>query len=87
MIYFSAHTIVSGHKYCTSVYLPFYIRRKKAYAVLISHLNYCLEVVTGTTAGKIKRIERMLHMIVRYVYGLHRFDHISEYIIQFQGSY
>lgn len=71
--------------YSLNAYLPIYIRQRVATSLLMSHINYCLEVISGTTACNLAKVERILNSIVRYVYGLRRFDHISVYVIRFLG--
>lgn len=63
--------------YSVNVYLPTYIKRRVALALLMSHVSYCIEVVSGTTSVNMGRIERVFNSVVRYVYGLRRYDHVS----------
>lgn len=71
--------------YCTNIYLPRYIKRIVAKAVLLSHINYCIEVISGTSVRNLHRIEKLLKVIVRYVFGLRRYEHVSSYVVQFLG--
>lgn len=71
--------------YSTNIYLPRYIKRRVAYSTLLSQINYGIEVISGTLSGNFKKIERIVNLIVRYVYGLRRSDHISEKVIEFLG--
>lgn len=71
--------------YCLDSYLPCYVRQRVASSLLMSHINYCLEVISGTTAEYLCRIEKIFNSIIRYVYGLRRYDHISAYAVRFLG--
>lgn len=71
--------------YCLESHLPLYVRQTVASSLLMSHINYCLEVISGTSAIQLSRIEKIVNSIVRYVYGLRRYDHTSSYVIRFLG--
>lgn len=71
--------------YSTNVYLPCYIRKRIAFALLMSHINYGIELTSGTTSSRFKRVERLFNSVVRYVYRLRRYDHISQYVLLFLG--
>lgn len=66
---------------------PMRTRRLLAKSLLLSHLDYCSEVFYyGLDAESMKVLERSVKSIVRYVYGLRRFDRTDAYIVRFLGS-
>ncbi|XP_058983890.1 uncharacterized protein LOC131804754 isoform X1 [Musca domestica] len=71
--------------YCLNAYLPCHVRKRVVVSLLLSQVNYCLEVVSGTTSSQMQRIRRAVNSIVRYVYGLRRGDHVSCFVNDLLG--
>ncbi|XP_073821517.1 uncharacterized protein [Musca autumnalis] len=71
--------------YSLQVYLPLNVRRKVAMSLLMSHVNYCLEVVSGASSSQMLRVHKIFNSIVRYVFGLRRGDHVSQFVVKFLG--
>ena len=71
--------------YSLAVYLPCRTRYLVAHALLMTHVLYGLEVVSGTTSYNITRLNRITNMIARYVYNVSLRTHISGYLKQFLG--
>ncbi|XP_075167910.1 uncharacterized protein LOC142240076 [Haematobia irritans] len=68
--------------YCVDAYMPRYIRQRVAMALLMPHVNYCIEITSATSGLHLSRIENAVKSIVRYVYGLRKYDHVSAYVIK-----
>ena len=69
----------------TNVFYPKIIRYKLAYSLLMSQILYGLEVISGTIATNLSRINRIVNTIVRFVYNVKRREHISRYVKSFLG--
>lgn len=67
------------------MYLPQNVRKKLAFALLMSNISYCIEVVSGVSRDNFNKIQRLFNMVVRFVFGLKRFDHVSAHAVQFLG--
>lgn len=68
------------------MYLHQFVRKQLGFALLMSRISYCIEVVSGTCQENIKKIEKLYNMVLRFVYRLKRYDHVSNYSILFLGS-
>lgn len=71
--------------YSTNIYLPQRIKLRLAHAVLMPQILYGLEVFSGSMNYITSKLGRIANTIVRYVYGVRRNDHISEYVKRFMG--
>lgn len=71
--------------YNCGLYLPTRVKYILGHALLMSHVNYCLEVDSGTLGYNIVKLERIVKRIVRFVYGVGYREHISSAIINFLG--
>lgn len=73
--------------YALKAYTPKYVRYRLAHALLMSKINYCLEVFTGTLSGNINYLERMVRRVIRYVFNIRLRDHdrVSELVPEFLG--
>lgn len=71
--------------YCTHIFLPFHVKRRLAQALLMSQVLYGLEVVSCTIGTNFTRLKRIVNNIVRFVYNVRRWDHISDYVQRFLG--
>lgn len=69
----------------TDFYLPLFVKRNLAHSMLFSVISYCIEVISGTTHEYLMKLEKLFNIIVRYVYNLRRFDHISAHAVLFLG--
>ena len=84
--------LISGKVWCalrriysTNMYLPFRVRRRLAHALLMPQVLYCLEVISGCSAFSINRLKCIGNTIVRFVYNIRRWCHISAYVQKFLG--
>lgn len=73
--------------YALKSYTPRFVRYRLAHALLMSKINYCLEVFSGTLSGNIDYIEKIVRRVVRYVYNIRVYDHerVSELVPEFLG--
>ncbi|XP_075149842.1 uncharacterized protein LOC142223891 [Haematobia irritans] len=71
--------------YCCGLNLPLPVRHMMGFAFLMTQVNYCLELVSCTQHYNRDRIRLIVNRIVRFVYGLRRFDHVSDYVREFLG--
>lgn len=71
--------------YSLNLNLPLRIKSRVAYALLMSIINYGLEVYTGTSNGNLERIRLIVNRVARYVYNLPRREHISPRVFEFLG--
>lgn len=67
------------------LYLPLYMRKRVANALLMSHLLYAMEVFTGTNSTLLRRINLTVNRIIRYVFKLRIREHVSDYVLNFLG--
>lgn len=71
--------------YSSNVYLPFRIKRRLAHGLLVPHILYGLEVISGSSSVAFSKLKRIVNTIVRFVYSVRRWDHISTYVHRFLG--
>lgn len=71
--------------YHCGLYLPTRVKYTLAHTLLMSHVNYCLEVDSGTLGYNMAKFENIVKRIVRFVYGISYRDHVSTAIIDFLG--
>lgn len=71
--------------YALNLYLPLHVKYRVAHALLMSVINYGIQVYTGTTCGNLRRIEYSVNRVVRYVYSIPRREHISPSALKFLG--
>lgn len=65
---------------------PMKTRRILAKALLLPHIDYCSTVFSyGLDSESWKVLNGSLKSIVRYVYGLRRYESVEEYITSFLG--
>lgn len=69
--------------YYANIFLPFRIRKRLAQALLMSQLLYGLEVVSGSIGLCFINLKRIVNANVRFVFNVHRRDHISGYVHRF----
>ena len=67
------------------MYIPFHVKARLAHALLMPQVIYCLEVISGTSMDMLAKLRRIVNMIVRFVFNVKRWDHISFYVRQFLG--
>lgn len=61
--------------YSLKAYTPRHVRSRLAHSLLMSTLNYGIEIFSGTWTYNINNIEKILRKIVRYVFDLKIQDH------------
>lgn len=73
--------------YHCGLHLPLRVKRTIAHSLLMSHINYCFEVVVGTLSYNIDRLKRVLNRIVRFVFDLRHddYDRLPSCVIMFLG--
>lgn len=71
--------------YNCGLYLPIRVKYTLAHTLLMSHINYCLEVDSGTFGYNVDKLEQIVKRIVRFVYGIAYRDHVSSAISNFLG--
>lgn len=69
----------------TNLYLPLRVRYNLAHALLFSNILYGLEVYTGTGSMRLRMIRRIFNLIVRFVYNVRRYEHVSNFAFSFLG--
>lgn len=72
--------------YSLNIYLPFWVKKRLAHALLMPQIVYGLEVISGTTFVNVDKLKRVMNMVVRYVYCIKRREHISEHVNLFLGT-
>lgn len=71
--------------YSTNLSLPIWVKRKIAYALLMPHIYYGLEVMSGTIERVSLKLKRVVNSITRFVFGVRLGQHISDYVDIFLG--
>lgn len=71
--------------YSLNLYLPLFVRKRMAHALLLSNLWYCAEVFTGTTSYVLNKYQLLFNKVVRFVYSLRVRTHITNYVVEFLG--
>lgn len=71
--------------YSTNVFLPLWVKRRLAHALLMPQILYGIELVSGTNAVNLLRLNRAVNVIARFVYDVRRREHISEFVRSFLG--
>lgn len=71
--------------YHCGLHLPTKVRYTIAHTLLMSHVNYCIEVDSGTVSYNLNKLELIVKRIVRYVYGFKYRDHVSNAMHSFLG--
>lgn len=61
------------------------VKKRIGHVLLMPLITYGLEVYSGITAANFLRVERCFNRVIRYVYGLRVFDHVSAYVFDFLG--
>lgn len=61
--------------YALRAYTPKFVRWRLANALLMSQLNYCFEIISGTSLSNIDRLRRLLRKIIRYIFIIPLRDH------------
>lgn len=72
--------------YSVNIFLPYWVKKRLAHALLMPQILYGLEVISGTTGFNIDKLKRVMNMVVRFVYGIKRREHISEHVELFLGT-
>lgn len=68
-----------------SLSFPLHIRKKLAFALLVSQISYGLEVYSGTTNYVLDKLKGCLNNVVRFVYKIPWNGHISQPVVDFLG--
>lgn len=82
---FSRITCTLRSIYSIRIFLPVEVKKKLAHALMMPHVLYGLEVVSGALAKNLKIMERAVNSIARFVFNVRRRDHISEYVRNLLG--
>lgn len=72
--------------YSVNMYLPLHVKKRLAYSLLMSHVLYGIEVYSAANLRNFGKLSRVFNMILRFVYGLRKYDHVSSYSLQFLGA-
>lgn len=65
--------------YNIGYYLPLDIRRRVALSLCLPLFLYCMEVYSGTSSLNIQRLHLCFNRVIRYIFGLGPYDHVSVY--------
>lgn len=68
-----------------SYHIPVSIKKIMANAILVSRFLCGIEVFSGTSASNMNKLRICFNNVVRFVYGVRRFEHISSYVKDFIG--
>lgn len=73
--------------YSLRAYTPRHLRNRLAHSLLMSQLNYGIEVFSGTWSYNVDKIERIVRRIVRYVFNVRTREHsrVTELTPEFLG--
>lgn len=71
--------------YSLTSFVPFHIRKLLAKALVMPHFTYGCEIYSGGNIQEMRRVKLCFNTMVRYVYSLSRYAHISEYVNSFLG--
>ncbi|XP_075150406.1 uncharacterized protein LOC142224512 [Haematobia irritans] len=52
--------------YSLNLFMPVHIRKRLGFSLLMSSVNYCIEVVSGANLACFSRLQRIVNMIVRH---------------------
>lgn len=72
--------------YCLNIYVPPWVKKRLAHALLMPQILYGLEVISGTSAGNFLKLKKLTNTVVRFVYNIRRREHISEHVKLFLGT-
>lgn len=71
--------------YSLSSYMPCHIRKLAAHALLMSNINYCVEIIAGSSSGTLDRLQKVFNRVLRFIYSLRIRDHVTNYAVDFIG--
>lgn len=71
--------------YSLASHVPFHIRKLLANALVMPHFTYACEIYSGCNFQEMRHVKLSLHAMVRFVYCLRKYDHISEQVRAFLG--
>jgi hypothetical protein len=60
-------------------FFPLNIKTMLVKTLVLTHFNYCDVVITDMTVELSNRLQRAQNYCVQFIFGLRRFDHVSEY--------
>lgn len=72
--------------YSLSIYLPPWVKKRLAHALLMPQIIYGLEVISGTPACNFLKLKRVMNTVVRFVYNIRRRQHISDHVKLYLGT-
>ena len=75
--------IILRRLYSISSYMPKFVKKRVAYALLMSNINYCIEIIAGSKINTLTRLEKVFNRILRFVYNLKICDHVTNSAIDF----
>ena len=71
--------------YNLDCFLPLHIRIRISHSILMTHILYCIDVVSGTSETNIREINLIFNRILRYIFSLRISDHVSGFSFHFIG--
>lgn len=71
--------------YSISIYLPHWVKKRLAHALLMPQILYGIEVTSGINSSNFLKLQRVMNTITRFVYNIKRQEHISDHVKRFLG--
>lgn len=71
--------------YNTDLVLPRNVKEKLVHALIMPNILYCLEVYSGSKKRNMRRIQLAFNRVVRYLYSIRRYDHVTPSVNRFLG--
>lgn len=72
--------------YHLNVFVPCRTKILISHAVLLSHINFGLEIFSGCSLGLLNRLKICFNNILRYIFKISRYEHISQFATLFIGT-
>lgn len=71
--------------YNSDLILPRDMKKILVHALIMPNILYCLEVYAGTCKRNIRKVQVAFNAVIRYLYSLNRFTHVTQYVVDFLG--
>lgn len=71
--------------YNTDLILPRAMKKFLVHALIMPNLLYCLEVYAGTCRRNMRKVQVAFNAVIRYLYSLNRYTHVTPYVVDFLG--
>lgn len=71
--------------YNMSIFLPLNVRKRVALSLCLPFFMYGLEIYSGMSQQNISKLSRCFNRVVRFIYGLKYWQHVSAYVISALG--